>query len=155
MAAGTIGINQGTQTGVATDAISGTTYQIVKVDVGAIGASNPYQGYLALGTPLQVLGTTGVAAWGTLAAAAGAGTKQYVSRISIVVAAGTVDVAVTNIGVGGSAGAGVLERGQFVPGGGITNNYNPVIASGTNGTLAYWLGGAGTVSITVNYWQGT
>ena len=107
-----------------------------------------------LGTPFVVVGTTGAAVWGTLIAASGAGTKQYVSRTSIVVVAGTVDVAVTNIGIGGSVGAGVLERGQFPPGGGITNNYDPAIPSGANGTLSYWLGGAGTVSIAINYWQG-
>ena len=105
------------------------------------------------GTPLHTRGTAGVATWGTLVAASGAGTKQYVSRVSAVVTAGTVDIAITNIGVGGSTGAGVLERGQFPAGGGITNNYFPIISSGTNGTLAYWMGGAGTVDIVINYWQ--
>lgn len=107
-----------------------------------------------VGTPIHVRGTTGAAVWGTIVVASGAGTKQYISRISIVVVSGTVDVALTNIGVGGSTGAGVLERGQFVPSAGITNNYDPVIPSGTNGTISYWLGGAGTVDMTINYWQG-
>lgn len=107
-----------------------------------------------VGTSFMVQGTTATAVWGTIQAASGSGTKQYVSRTSIVVVSGTVDIAVTNSGIGGSTGAGVLERGVFPPGGGITNNYDPVMVSGTNGTLAYWLGGAGTVDITVNYWQG-
>src|SRR3972149_4962174 len=81
-------------------------------------------------------------------------TKQYVSGVDVVVSSGTVVLAVTNIGVGGSAGAGVLTRGVFIAGGGISKDFYPVIASGTNGTLSYWLGGAGTANITVQYWQG-
>ena len=107
-----------------------------------------------IGTSLVTLGTTGVAVWGTLVAASGAGTKQYVSGVDVIVKSGTVDVAVTNIGIGGSVGAGVLVRGQFPAGGGIAKSFLPVQVSGTNGTLAYWLGGAGTVSINVQYWQG-
>lgn len=107
-----------------------------------------------IGTSLHTRGTSGAAVWGTLVAAAGAGTRQYVSGVDIVVAAGTVDVVVTNIGVGGSTGAGVLARGQFTPGGGIRKAINPVSASGANGTLAFWMGGAGTVDIVVDYWQG-
>src|SRR3990167_298429 len=109
---------------------------------------------LAIGTSFIVNGTTGAAVWGTIIAASGAGTKQYVSGVDVVVSSGTVEVAVTNIGVGGSSGAGVLARGVFIAGGGISKSYYPVIASGTNGTLSYWLGGAGTANITIQYWQG-
>lgn len=131
--------------------LTGTVTSVTNVAGGTFQRSSvPVQ----LGTPLATVGTTAAAVWGTLVAASGAGTKQYVSRTSIVVTSGTVDIAITNIGIGGSVGAGVLERGQFPAGGGITNSYDPVMVSGTNGTLAYWLGGAGTVAITVNYWQG-
>lgn len=109
---------------------------------------------VAVATAFTAFGTTGAGVWGTLIAASGAGTKQYVSGLSIVVTSGTVDVAVTNIGIGGSTGAGVINRGQYVPGGGIVRELDPVIVSGTNGTLSYWLGGAGTVAVTINYWQG-
>lgn len=109
---------------------------------------------VSIGTPYHVRGTTGVAVWGTVIAASGAGTYQYVSNVDIVVASGTVDVAVTSIGVGGSTGAGVVARGQFTPGGGIAKQFDPIHRSGTNGTLSYWLGGAGTVDIDINYWQG-
>lgn len=109
---------------------------------------------VSLGTPFHTRGTTGAAVWGTIIAASGAGTYQYVSNIDVVVTSGTVDVAVTNIGIGGSTGAGVLTRGQYPAGGGIAKQFDPVIKSGTNGTLAYWLGGAGTVDINVTYWQG-
>ena len=107
-----------------------------------------------IGTSYGTVGTTGAAVWGTLIAASGAGTYQYVSGVDVVVASGTVDVAVTNIGIGGSTGAGILARGQFTPGGGISKDFDPIIRSGTNGTISYWLGGAGTAAITVQYWQG-
>ena len=130
---------------------SGTITSITNLAGGTIQQNKiPVQ----VGTSFVAVGTTGVAVWGTLVAASGAGTKQYVSGVDIVVTSGTVDVAVTNIGVGGSTGAGILARGQFVPSGGISKNFDPVIASGTNGTLSYWLGGAGTVAVTVQYWQG-
>ncbi len=106
------------------------------------------------GTAFSTYGTTGVAVWGTLIAAAGAGTKQYVENLDIVVHSGTVDVAVTSIGTSGTTGVGVLARGMFGAGGGIQRNFYPPVASSANGTLAYWLGGAGTVSIDIVYWQG-
>src|SRR3990167_1349972 len=107
-----------------------------------------------LGTPFSTYGTTGAAVWGTIVAASGAGTKQYIENVDIVVHSGTVDVVVTNIGVGGATGAGVLARGAFPAGGGIQRSFFPPVASGTNGTISYWLGGAGTVSIDIVYWQG-
>lgn len=108
-----------------------------------------------IGTSYGTLGTTGAAVWGTIIAASGAGTRQYVSGVSIVVASGTVDCAITNVGtVAAANGAGILARGQFTPGGGIAQTFVPVEASGTNGTLAFWMGGAGTAYFRVSYWQG-
>lgn len=150
---GTVGVVNNLVTGTLAALASGTitggtlgnlNYGTVTVDPTPV----------KVGTSFNAVGTTGAAVWGTLVAASGAGTKQYVSGVDIVVTSGTVDVAVTNIGIGGSVGAGILARGQFVPGGGMAKTFNPVIASGANGTLSYWLGGAGTVSITVQYWQG-
>lgn len=153
-------LNSGTTTGVgvvsnltngSVNILTGTVTSVSNVAAGTVQISKtPVQ----IGTAYAVFGTTGAAVWGTIIAAAGAGTKQYVSGVDISVYSGTVDVAVTNIGVGGSTGAGVLTRGQFPAGGGISKSFDPVIASGTNGTLAYWLGGAGTVVINVQYWQG-
>lgn len=157
--AGTL-LNSGTTTGVgvvsaltngSVNILTGTVTSVTNLVDGTIHLDhNPVR----LGTPFTTYGTTGAAVWGTIIAASGAGTKQYVSSLDIVVHSGTVDVAVTNIGVGGSTGAGVLARGAFPAGGGIAREFSPVIASGTNGTLSYWLGGAGTVSIDVVYWQG-
>ena len=110
---------------------------------------------VTIGTNYGTLGTTGAAVIGTLVSAAGAGTRQYISGLSMVVASGTVDCAITNVGtVAGPNGAGVLARGQFPPGLGIRASFNPVSASGANGTIGYWMGGAGTVYFTVDYWQG-
>lgn len=163
-------VNEGTQTDIYSTENAGTEIQIVKLDIGAGSAISDFGGSISsvgkgtiqndptppvIGTSYGTLGTAGAATWGTLIAAAGAGTYQYVSGVDIIVASGTVDVAVTNIGIGGSTGAGVLARGQFTPGGGISKNFNPIQRSGTNGTLSYWLGGAGTASIAIQYWQGT
>jgi hypothetical protein len=109
---------------------------------------------VVVGTSYGTVGTAGAATWGTLVAASGAGTKQYVSGVDIVVVSGTVEVAVTNIGIGGSTGNGILARGNFIPSGGISKNFMPIQASGANGTIAFWMGGAGTVDVTVQYWQG-
>ena len=142
IAGGTIVVSAGT--------IAGGTIQ--NLNAGTIQKSSlPVQ----IGTSYGTLGTAGVAPWGTLIAASGAGTYQYVSGLSIVVASGTVDCAITNVGtVATIGGAGILARGQFTPGGGEIRDFDPVMRSGTNGTLAFWLGGAGTAYFIVNYWQG-
>ena len=154
---GTLGnLNAGTITSVA-EVVKGTTTLVTRVgNVGTIelGTVQINKTPVQLGTPIHTRGTTGAEVWGTIVAAAGAGTKQYVSNVDIVVTSGTVDTAVTNIGVGGSTGAGVLARGQFPAGGGISKPFDPIVASNTNGTLAFWMGGAGTVDVTVTYWQG-
>src|SRR5258708_22438885 len=101
MGASAVSITQGTQSSIAVDNIggaSGTNYQIIKLDYGAAGVSTPFVGTLTskidltpvnTGTPLATVGTTGAAVWGTLVAAAGAGTKQYVSGVDISVVSGT------------------------------------------------------------------
>ena len=134
--------------------LTGTVTRVSNVGTLESGTVQINKTPVQLGTSYHARGTTGAAVWGTLIAASGAGTKQYVSNVDIVVTSGTVDVAVTNIGVGGSTGAGVLARGNFPAGGGIAKQFDPVNPSGTNGTLSFWLGGAGTVDITIQYWQG-
>ncbi len=106
------------------------------------------------GTSINVVGTAGASLWGTVVTSPGNGIKNYVAGVDIVVTTGTVEVAVTQIGIGGSTGAGVLARGAFPAGGGISKSFNPLQVSGTGGTIAYWMGGAGTANITVQYAQG-
>ncbi len=101
----------------------------------------------------NVLGTAGSAVWGTIIAPTGAGTNIYLTSASVSVFDGTVDCGIST-NVAGSTGAGVIVRGMFPSGQGITQTFNPVIKIGTNGTLAYFLNSAGTVSFNVSYWVG-
>jgi hypothetical protein len=144
---------EGTVTVSVGTVVGGTLQNITSGTINA-GTAKVDQFPGVNGTAITTYGTTAAAVWGTLVAAAGAGTVQYVQGLSVVVEAGTVDVAVTNIGVDGTTGAGVLVRGNFAQNSGIARSYVPPMASGANGTLGYWLGGAGTVAITVDYWQG-
>lgn len=133
--------------------LTGTVTSVTNLAAGTVQIN---QLPVVAGTSYGTLGTTGALLWGTLVAASGAGTKQYVSGVQIVVTSGTVDCAITNVGTIASpqGGNGVLARGQFGPGGGITENFFPVMPSGTNGTLAYFMGGAGTAYFIVRYWNG-
>lgn len=133
----------------------------VSVAVGTITAGTINAGTVQLnktplqvGTPYGTLATASGAGWGTLVAASGAGTKQYIQGAYVVVVSGTVDCAIT-FGVAGSQGTGVILRGQFVPSAGINSVvFDPILSTGTNGTIAYWMGGAGTANFGVTYWQG-
>lgn len=150
---GTVGtlLGQGTITNLGSTTNVGQIHNAGTIQAGTVQINKVP---VSIGTAFHTRGTTGGAVWGTLIAASGAGTRQYVSNVDIIVVSGTVDVAVTNVGVDGSAGAGVLARGQFIPSAGIAKQFDPVTRSGTNGTLSYWLGGAGTVDINIHYWQG-
>ena len=134
---------------VSPSAVTENRFAVARINPDRIFYHLPF----ALGTPYGTLGTTGASVWGTLVSASGAGTKQYVTGYSIVVYSGTVDCAITNIGVGGTTGAGVLVRGQFAPSGGIARSLTLPSPSGTNGTLAFWMGGAGTAYFQVDYYQ--
>lgn len=154
MSAGNILINQGTQTNVPVDTIGTVNYPIVKLDVGALGASSPFTTTPTLpGTSYGTVGTTGGAVFGTLVPPAGAGTKVYIQGASIVVTSGTVDCAIVIGTFAGPNGAGVVERGQFSAGGGIAQQYNPILITGTNGTVTYYMGGAGTAAFNVKYYN--
>jgi hypothetical protein len=96
-------------------------------------------------------GTTGAGVWGTLASTAGAGTKHYVQGYNIVVTSGTVDCAIAFGTAGSLSGSTILVRGQFTPSTGITEQLMQPIASGTGGTITFWMGGAGTVDFNVKY----
>lgn len=126
-------------------------------------------GTLQLGTVQQLLppnisqtvygtfGTTGALVFGTLAGgtSSGAGTEIFVTGCSIVIPAnsGSQDI---SIGFGTNAGAlhngtGVLARGFFVAGGGISRTFIPAINSGTNAQVTLCIGGAGTVEANISY----
>lgn len=98
-------------------------------------------------------GTAGGSFFATISAASGAGTKHYISGVDVVMESGTADVRV----LAGTAiqGTGVLAAGKFPAGGGISKNFNPAFATGTNSELIYHFVGAGTAFITLSYWKGT
>jgi len=164
MAGTSVIINQGTQTPVAGDYNNGTFFQAVRVDNGSVtipsGSLNVSTGTVQQ-NPLPpfaqltygTLGTAGGAGFGTLIGTVGAGTEIFVSGVSIVVNTGTVDAAILFGTNGGNApqGTGLIERGNFSAGAGISQRYTNPVNSGTNGQLCYWLGGAGTVLFSVKY----
>lgn len=130
---------------------SGTLAQVTSVSNVADGTvhqdSLPVRTLTSYGT----LGTTGAAVFGTILAAVGAGTQYYLHGLSMVVTSGTLSTALMNGTSTNSNGAGVFARGNFVPGGGIVRDYTTAVSSGTNGTLVYWMSGAGTAYFTAQY----
>lgn len=71
-----VGINEGTQTFIAVDAVGTVDYQVIKVDQGAAGVSSPFTGTVKAITNIaggSISVTTGTLAGGTLTAL-GAGT---------------------------------------------------------------------------------
>ncbi len=98
------------------------------------------------------LGTAGGSFFGTLSGASGAGTKHYVQGVDIVMNTGTADLRI----LAGTSiqGTGVLTAGNFIQGGGISKNWWPHFATGTNSELIYHFVGAGTAFITISYWKG-
>lgn len=103
-------------------------------------------------------GTTGAAVFGTLVAAIGAGTFAYIAGCSIVGVSGTAEASIiigTFTQAAPAGGTNMVARVNAVPGGGIARTFNPMFVSGTNGTICYWLSGAGTVYFDVFYYAAT
>ena len=127
--------------GVVNNLVTGTIAS-ARIDYRPVGSS-------VIST--HTLGTGGGTVVGTILAPVGAGTNLYLAGLSLVVHSGTVDCGIAN-NVAGTTGAGVYARGLFVPSAGIMRDFNPAINVGENGTLAFFLISAGTVSFTANYW---
>ena len=99
------------------------------------------------------LGTTGAEVRGTLIVAAGAGDNYYLEGYEILVHSGTVDAAIefgTKAVVGGTDTFG---RGKYVEGGGVTRPLPHPVITGDNGTITFYMGGAGTVFFGVDYYE--
>lgn len=98
------------------------------------------------------LGTSGAEVRGTLVSAVGAGTNAHIVGYEILQHTGTTDVAIelgTKAVVGGTDTFG---RGFFPPGGGISQKYFQPVISGANGTVTFYMGGAGTTWFAVDYY---
>jgi hypothetical protein len=150
---GTVGVVNNLVTGTINALAAGTiTTGTISMTAGTLSPI-PTISQSVYGT----LGTTGALVFGTIAGgtSSGAGTEIFVTGLSIVVpaAAGSQDMSVgfgTNAGAL-HAGTGVLARGQFVVGGGISRSFVPAVNSGTNAQVTYCLGGAGTAFFELSY----
>lgn len=145
---GTVSMTTGTLNG---GTLTNLNYGTVNIDPTPIPVGT-------LITSYGTTGTTGAAVFGTLVAAVGAGTKAYISGYQIIVASGTVDSAIligTFTQTVPAGGTNMVTRGQFVPSAGIARDRAVPYVSGTNGTICYWMGGAGTVYFQVDYWAAT
>lgn len=175
-------VTQGTQTNISVDNIggaAGTNYQVVKLDVGAAGATSPFTGTLGAVTNLAG-GTVTALAKGTISAGTiNIGTVDTVSAIhtnyfgttvtsgtsvlgTIISAAGAgTRIYITDLMI--SVGAGttevILANGgtatplvgtmSFTAFGGLVSNFRTPIRTGTNGTLVFKQTANQTLSITV------
>lgn len=129
--------------------LTGTVTSVTNLAGGTVQINpTPVPTTLTFGT----LGTAGGSFFATISAASGAGTKHYVTGLSIVQASGTADVRILS----GTAiqGSQVLAAGFFSPSGGMVREFNPPLVTGTNSELTYHFVGAGTAFIIVNYWKG-
>lgn len=132
--------------------VTGTLAQVTSVSNLAGGTvkvdPTPIPTMLQHGT----LGTAAGSLFGTISAASGAGTKHYVSGVTIVMESGTADVRI----LFGTAitGGSVIAAGKFPAGGGIAHRFAPPLVSGTNSEITYHFVGAGSAFITTQYWKG-
>lgn len=155
---GSIKVTAGTEvvTSGSVNVIAGT------VNTGTINAGTINTGTINVGTfrqdwrPSQVLvsfGTMTAATIGTIVAAPSAGSALFVSALDIVAVTGTAEVVVA-IGVpGAGGGAGVLARGNFIAGGGISKPFPIPNSANSTGTALTWniVGGSGSVAFNVAY----
>lgn len=155
-----ITITQGTQTDVKTTTDSGAEIQHVRLDGGTIASIPGIGGTVSINNipevsvvTASVLGTAGGSAFGTLSTASGAGTKHYVTGLSVIGQSGSADIRV--LSGTAIAGTGVLGAGWVVPGGGFIRDFSIPVNSGTNSELTYHFVGAGTAFIAVNYFKTT
>lgn len=111
--------------------------------------SQPARNVIRTGT----LGTTAVEKWGTLVIAAGAGDNYYILGYEIIQHTGTTAAAIqlgTRVVTGGTDTFG---QGFYPPGGGVSRNLTSPVVSGANGTITYYMGGAGTTFFSVDYYE--
>lgn len=123
MAAGTILITQGTQTGIPIDTVGGTTFPISKIDVGNIGSSIPWQGQVTQTVGTQNVGTMNTGTINT-------GTVDTVSQ--------TVPNAWATTVNSGTSTFGTLKAGI---GGSVISITDLVISMSSAGTVALYNGG--------------
>ena len=132
-------INQGTNTIVASDDVSGTQYQVIKLDMGGDGVSNPFTGTISAVTNL---------AGGTITSLQGGTVSSNILSGSITVTASTITVLPNipggTIGVVSSvAEVANLAKGTItrLEGGTVSSN----ILSGSIAVIAGTVASVGTI----------
>ena len=158
---GSINILTGTMTLLSTvTTVSNLTNGSVNVLTGTVtsvtnlAGGTVQQNIVPVMTTLSngVLGTAGGSFFATLSAASGAGTKHYVTGLSVIGQAGTADIRILAGTV--ITGTGVIGAGIVVPGGGYAYPIDPPFQTGTNSELVYHFVGAGSAFIRVLYSKG-
>lgn len=157
-------VNQGTQSPIPADLVGTTNYPVMKLDVGNLGSSVPWQGTVTVGTTPQVVGTvnlgtvdavsalpinawgttinTGTSTLGTLKAAVG-GSTIYIT--DLIVSAGTLTTfALHN---GGTANP-IFGTTSFAQYGGVSSNFRTPLFGSVGSAITYIQSANGTMSIT-------
>lgn len=159
MAAGNVLVNQGTQTAIAIDTVGTVSYQVIKLDVGALGASSPFNGTIVVnvnsGTinSIPAIGTVSVGTvdtnsqlppnafgtvinvttntFGTIKPAV-SGSVIYVTDITI--SSGSA----SNVAIySGSTGNPIYGTFQFAPNGGVVANFRTPLFTVSGSALTY------------------
>ncbi len=162
MAAGNVLINQGTQTAIAIDSIGTVDYQVIKLDIGALGSSSPFTGSipqvgtLSVGT-VSTVGLihpnyfsttvfTGTNTLGTVKTSPGAGTRIYIT--DILVSVGSPSNVVLGDGAASTPLTGTLF---FAQNGGVALPFQTPLRTSQGGTLVFQQSAAiGSCTVTVN-----
>jgi hypothetical protein len=142
--AGTMIMTNGT-IGAGTVAISAGTITHGTIDVGTVRINpNPTIHWMPFGTT-----TTGTI--GTLVAAPSAGSAVLLNSLDISCQSGTAEVLVSYGLV--TTGNGVVNRGNYVAGGGLSKTYSYPLGGSISGSALTYniLSGSGTISYSIGY----
>ena len=131
--------------------LSGTVNSVTNLGGGTVQVNQlPTNKMTTYGTQ----GTAGAGTViGTIQGTVSSGTEAIVSDWSIVVISGTPQVGLMFGSAGGAfpQGTGVIDAGQFPPGGGLAKAVESSLNSGTNGQICYMISG-GTAYFKVSYY---
>lgn len=142
---GSVAITAGSVVGTVLTNQNSGTLNVGTINVGTF-TNQPYPA-----SQVQSSFAAGTALIGTLIAAAGAGTGIYINSLSLTCMSGTLDMCLS-FGLGSTTNQ-VVNRGLYVPGGGIAMTFpHPSFYGTSNSALTYQiLSGAGTASWQVTY----
>lgn len=159
MASGNVLINQGTQTAVAVDTVGTLNYQAVKIDVGGLGSTVPWQGTTSsniLSGTLQQLSSVGTISRGTVDSVSQLPTNSFGTIINttsnsfgtIISAISGSQIWITDItiSVGSTSNVAIYSGSTsnplygtfyFAPNGGIISNFRTPLFTVSGSALTY------------------